>query len=75
MRFQIHLLPRRFRVKAGNAAFFLVALVLVSSGSFADEANWSRDDAAHLLRRAGFGGTPVQIDRLFAMDARGRLII
>jgi hypothetical protein len=28
---------------------------------------WSRDDAAHLLRRAGFGGTPAQIDRLHAM--------
>src|ERR1044071_5188054 len=28
---------------------------------------WSRDDAAHLLRRAGFGGTPEQIDRLHAM--------
>jgi uncharacterized protein (DUF1800 family) len=28
---------------------------------------WSHDDAAHLLRRAGFGGTPEQIDRLHAM--------
>lgn len=28
---------------------------------------WTRDDAAHLLRRAGFGGTPQQIDRLQAM--------
>ena len=28
---------------------------------------WSRDDAAHLLRRAGFGGTPQQIDALHAL--------
>ena len=31
------------------------------------DASWSRDDAAHLLRRAGFGGTPEQIDRLHAL--------
>jgi len=31
------------------------------------DAAWSRDDAAHLLRRAGFGGTPAQIDRLRAL--------
>jgi uncharacterized protein (DUF1800 family) len=28
--------------------------------------NWTRDAAAHLLRRAGFGGTPSEIDALFA---------
>jgi len=28
---------------------------------------WTRDNAAHLLRRAGFGGTPEQIDKLFAL--------
>src|SRR4051812_21208865 len=33
----------------------------------ASTGDWSRDDAAHLLRRAGFGGTPQQIDRLHAM--------
>ncbi len=33
----------------------------------AAKASWSRDDAAHLLRRAGFGGTPAQIDRLQAL--------
>jgi uncharacterized protein (DUF1800 family) len=31
---------------------------------------WSHDDAAHLLRRAGFGGTPDQIDRLHAMGKK-----
>ena len=28
---------------------------------------WTRDDAAHLLRRGGFGGTPQQVDRVFAL--------
>src|SRR6266568_1890853 len=28
--------------------------------------NWTRDAAAHLLRRAGFGGTPAEIDALYA---------
>lgn len=32
-----------------------------------DPAGWTRDDAAHLLRRAGFGGTPTQIDRTYAL--------
>jgi uncharacterized protein (DUF1800 family) len=30
-------------------------------------ADWSRDRAAHLLERAGFGGTPEEIDHLAAM--------
>ncbi|MDQ2970954.1 MAG: DUF1800 domain-containing protein [Acidobacteriota bacterium] len=30
--------------------------------------NWNRDAAAHLLRRAGFGGTPAEVD---ALGARG----
>jgi len=30
-------------------------------------ADWSRDRAAHLLERAGFGGTPEEVDRLAAM--------
>jgi len=28
--------------------------------------SWTRDAAAHLLRRAGFGGTPTEIDALYA---------
>jgi uncharacterized protein (DUF1800 family) len=28
--------------------------------------DWTRDAAAHLLRRAGFGGTPSEIDALYA---------
>lgn len=31
-------------------------------------ADWSRDRAAHLLERAGFGGTPHEIDRLAALS-------
>lgn len=33
-------------------------------------AQWNRERAAHLLERAGFGGTPQQIDALAAMDPR-----
>ncbi len=28
---------------------------------------WARGAAAHLLRRGGFGGTPSEIDELFAL--------
>ena len=49
-----------------------------------DEILWNSDAAAHLLRRAGFGGTPEDaevlaavglegaVDRLLADDARDR---
>src|SRR5258708_5088912 len=30
-------------------------------------SDWSRNRAAHLLERAGFGGTPEEVDRLAAM--------
>jgi uncharacterized protein (DUF1800 family) len=33
--------------------------------------NWTRDAAAHLLRRAGFGGTPSEIDDLYALGFDG----
>ncbi len=33
------------------------------------ESDWNRARAAHLLERAGFGGTPEDIDRLAAMTA------
>ena len=33
--------------------------------------NWTRDAAAHLLRRAGFGGTPTEIDDLYARGLEG----
>ena len=52
--------------------FFIVACVLsiapaLPAAPAAAPASWSREDAAHLLRRAAFGGTPRQIDRLHAM--------
>ena len=34
------------------------------------EGKWTREEAAHLLNRAGFGGTPEEIDRLHAMGRR-----
>lgn len=34
------------------------------------ENQWDRIKAAHLLNRAGFGGTPGEIDKLFAMGSR-----
>jgi uncharacterized protein (DUF1800 family) len=43
----------------------LVALLFLAHGAVAQD--WTRQDAAHLLRRAGFGGTPQQIDRLHAL--------
>jgi len=33
-------------------------------------SEWSRDRAAHLLERAGFGGTPAEIARLAAMSPK-----
>lgn len=33
--------------------------------------NWTRDAAAHLLRRAGFGGAPSEIDDLYARGLAG----
>jgi hypothetical protein len=42
-------------------------VLLLSLKLSAAAAGWSHDDAAHLLRRAGFGGTPEQIDRIHAM--------
>ena len=33
--------------------------------------NWTRDAAAHLLRRAGFGGTPAEVDALYARGLEG----
>ncbi len=51
----------------------LLALILLAAFTLPTPAatpaaapKWTRDDAAHLLRRAGFSGTPQQIDRLFA---------
>ena len=34
------------------------------------KGKWTREEAAHLLNRAGFGGTPAEIDRLHGMGRR-----
>jgi uncharacterized protein (DUF1800 family) len=49
------------------AAIVLVSFCVTCSASAAEQPGWSRDDAAHLLRRAGFGATPQQIDRTYAL--------
>lgn len=58
----------------------LLALVLVGAPAEADSSvtleplqaeRWTRADAAHLLRRAGFGGTPDEVDRLYALGLEG----
>jgi hypothetical protein len=36
-----------------------------------DPDEWTRDHAKHLLERAGFGGTPEEIDHLFSLGLRG----
>jgi uncharacterized protein (DUF1800 family) len=47
---------------------WLAILLLIASARLSLAADaWTRDDAAHLLRRAGFGGTPQQIDALHAL--------
>lgn len=48
-----------------------IALLLCSQAAFAQRAaDWSIEDAAHLLRRAGFSGTPEQITRLHALGKK-----
>ena len=55
-----------------------VALLTAGAVAAADHAldpiadqDWDRAAAAHLLERAGFGGTPQDIDRLAALGLRG----
>ncbi|HPF41414.1 MAG TPA: DUF1800 domain-containing protein [Phycisphaerae bacterium] len=42
----------------------LVPMIAPPADPLKSSAEWTRDQAAHLLRRAGFGGTPEQIDFL-----------
>ncbi|MCK6455321.1 MAG: DUF1800 domain-containing protein [Phycisphaerae bacterium] len=50
---------------------FLILLALAfpagSAGGPRNEPLWSPDHAAHLLRRAGFGGTPEQVEQLASL--------
>lgn len=63
--------PRTLRPSLVVFALMLVVSVSFASTSENDASTWTRDDAAHLLRRAGFGGTPVQIDRLHDLGKVG----
>lgn len=57
----------RFGTRAFLALLLLSAFLQISPAAAQAPQAWSREDAAHLLRRAGFGGTPQQIDGLFAL--------
>ncbi len=48
----------------------LLAVLAAGIGPSAAATDWSREDAAHLLRRAGFGGTPEQIEYLTLLGRR-----
>jgi uncharacterized protein (DUF1800 family) len=58
-----------------NALLTTVIFVLTVIGQSANplkaSKNWSRDQAAHLLRRAGFGGTPREVDQLVRKGRAG----
>src|SRR5688572_2300902 len=56
-------------IKRYTISVFLCLLSAMIWGNVlaAEGANWSREDATHLLRRAGFGGAPAEVDRLHEM--------
>lgn len=54
-------------LRAWVAAFFLALLLSQQCIASSTNADWSSDDAAHLLRRAGFGGTPTQVDAIHSL--------
>src|SRR4051794_427202 len=56
---------QRTKIVGLTAALILFASMNLLAAAAAE--TWSHDDAAHLLRRAGFGGTPEQIDKIHAM--------
>ncbi|HZL34589.1 MAG TPA: DUF1800 domain-containing protein [Tepidisphaeraceae bacterium] len=56
---------------AATAMALLILLAVIPTPARAQAPAWSRDDAAHLIRRAGFGATPGQIDRLYALGRDG----
>lgn len=60
---------------AALLAVALVPAVLAQSGAAAlsplPDKEWDREKAAHLLRRAGFGGTPAEVENLAALGLSG----
>lgn len=68
-------LAQKFRLGGLLAALFATSAALAvdrGQGDFSPlpASEWNRDKAAHLLERAGFGGTPEEIDRLAALSPR-----
>lgn len=65
--------PARWLVTLACAAVSIPpALAAPRAGNLAAlaDTDWNRSAAAHLLERAGFGGTPEQIDALTALGAK-----
>lgn len=64
-------------MRPGIAVTWLCVSGLCTSALWAGDplkstpTQWTRDDAAHLLRRAGFGGPPEEIDALYALGRQG----
>jgi len=69
--------------RTATAWMAVLWLMVVPAGAFAagipgaagdlgaiSDAAWNREHAAHLLERAGFGGTPAEIDELARMGPR-----
>ncbi len=53
-----------------TALLFALALAAAPANPLRSSNEWSADHASHLLRRAGFGGTPDQIDFLHGLGRR-----
>ena len=60
----MHMAIKRYTI---SVLLCLLSAVLGGNLLAAEAANWSREDATHLLRRAGFGGAPAEVDRLHEM--------
>ena len=58
-----------------NALLIIAILATTAIGQTTNplksSKNWSRDQAAHLLRRAGFGGTPTEVNQLVRKGRAG----
>jgi uncharacterized protein (DUF1800 family) len=60
--------------RSGPIRWLFCGLLLAGwslSATAGEAVRWTREDAAHLLRRAAFSGTPVQIDSLYALGRDG----
>ena len=67
--------PTRWLVSAWLCASLVAVGVAESPASWTGDlapiapSDWTYDRAAHLIERAGFGGTPEEIERLASLDA------